>query len=278
MGVLLFAVLCVLLAYMLIAKKFTKRLIITASIIIMTGLTLYVSSVGLGWTTVQQVRQQYQKAEVSYEIDASEISGSRALKLDGYDDSVEVEYVVSNEKPRASVKYSTLMFRHPTVQLKRDNNTLSLSANINKDSSYCGDFQYCKNIQVTIYGPALQKIDTNRNVNYTTTEQDELNLNSHDAHVNIISSRTIGKLNANLERAELFASQAAVRDVELVSDASSTTNLAKIQQLNVTAPTICTVDDRALVSYHNATQITLNQKIIQNTDAEYPCVRFSVAE
>lgn len=277
LGVLLFVVLCELVAYMLIAKKFTQRFFVAAGIIIMAGLTMFASSMAVSWTLSQRLQQISEKATTSYDVDASAVVGATSFSLSSQaDDSVAVSYVVTDGKPRVTVSYNTYNFAtQPTIKLQRDGDKLSLSAKTKRSLNLCMGGDYCNSVHITIYGPALQEIDAqNHQLNYAATGQAELTVKAEDAAVTISSSRTIDLLTATLSgTSRLSAADAAISAVKLTSNAASDSTFATIKSLDATIPSVCASGYVSMIYYNGAPQITLNGESV-TLGNDYSCVSF----
>ena len=276
LGLILLVALLELIAYMLLTKKFTKNLATVAAIIILAGLTMFASSIVVGFSLNRHMEQTNEKSMTSYNIDTSAVTDATKLIL-GNDQSVKVTYVATTDKPHATVRYSKMFFsKDPAVRLVRDGDAVKVESSSKHNSAACFNASYCDLVDITIYGPALNVIETTgQPINYTTTSQPTLAVKADKATVNIISRQTIGTLSAAMTNdAHLDATQAGIGAVALEGDTTLGGEFATINQLAVTIPTVCASNAAASISYSGTPKVTLNGGSVSGL-GDHDCISFT---
>lgn len=243
----LFATLCLLLAYSLFTQKFTRRTGYATGAIIALG--LIAASIGaLGiYPGTQRLHDNREAALAKRPLDTSALAGITKLRIDS-PHRVRLNYTVSTT-PTASVRYDTLSSRQaPDVNFQKNGGELVISAK--RYGKPCTDMEvYCDNyVELSLAGPALTDIEstTMSDFTYITSDrQASLNLIGQSrSTLAIQSERPIDQLTANLTGGStLDASSASIQRAKIsVQSTNDTVNLAHLDSLDLVIPNSCPRD------------------------------------
>lgn len=270
-----FVIFCATLAYMVIAKKFARRLVLAIVGMIIVGITLFTASVGIMAVGYRYEADRLEKSDVAKTIDASAIEGAKQLTLDS--ENVLVNYVVSTDPPKAELRYSTFMTGEtPSIELSRNGDTLVVKA-ISTPPYRC--VGVCDNsVMLTLYGPALDVVTTNNSLNYdAVVEQASLTVNAQrGSRVSIYGSKHIAQLNANIEEAQFDTVGGNIGNVNLKADSSSGVSLGNVGVVEVTAPQTCPSNGGLDLTISAAQSVTINGAAVTESNLREPCFRFQL--
>lgn len=270
-----FVIFCVTLAYMIIAKKFVRRLVLTIVGLIIIGITLFTAGVGVMAVGYRYEVNRIEQSDVTKSIDPAVVAGAKQLTVDS--ENVLVRYVVSNEAPKVDLRYSTIMVNGvPDIKMSRNGDTLAVKAISTPPLRCIGD---CGSVvMLTIYGPALETVTANSAVNYdVAVEQGALTVNAQrGSNVSIYGSKNIAQLNATVEEAQLDTVGGNIGNVSLKADSLSNVSLGNVGAVDVSAPQTCPSNSGLDLTISGAQSVTINGVTATEGNLREPCFHFQL--
>jgi len=229
-GALLLTALFAMIAYAFLAKKLTKRMIVSGIVIIVLGLSAFAVSVGIVTTQSWRVSSEARAAVQTTKLNLpKEFSEAKTVVFDNptpsdaasyYAAISSIQYIVDEGTPR----YELTSLPKAKVVLKTEGTAVHITLDIPKD--YRNNF-----VQPTliVYGPALESVETNGvQVNYS-------NVQSQDA-LYIALSKNFGSVTATGTYKSVVVSGKGSVDVS--SAAIETLDVRSTQELSVSAGTV----------------------------------------
>ena len=279
----LFALLCAVVAYALIGKRFTRRIGYLGIGIAVLGLVLFGFAVAGISLERDDLQKQFRAEQKKVSLDAEKLTGVRRIvvKSPSY---IDVNYdVQKTAKPSASVSYNQRsMTGVPQVTLERHDDLLTISASYtSKDChdilSGCG---YGESLALNLSGPELSDIMVeNSTVSYMTDGQNELVVDGKNSGaVTLESKGAIQRLKASLENdSRINATDANIRDVSLaLFGRSSNAEFAQIANFEATIPDFCgRSQGYGAVEVEGAVKAMVNGAPYDKT-ADYHCTEVSI--
>jgi len=240
-GALLLAALFSIIAYAFLAKKLTKRMIVTSIVIIALGLSAAGVSIGTAATQTWRVSTEAQSAVQTTKLNLpKEFAATKSVVFDNPNQSDtgslyaaigSIQYIVDEGTPR----YELSSLPKTKVVLKTEGTVTRISLEIPKD--------YRNNYVVPnliVYGPALENIETNGvQVNYSnTSSQNSLTVNLSKNFGNVTLSGTYVSVVAT-GKGNVDASSAAVQSLTVNSTQELSVSAGTVRELTVTQSDVC---------------------------------------
>lgn len=262
----LFMAMLGLLAYAVIARKFTKKMGIALIIIMVSGMSAFaVGAFGLRGDYGQSMTQMLDQNKTEKTYDAAAFSGVTRLVVDSPDNELYVNYTAAGA-PSMVLSYDKRnMTNTPKVTVTKSGDTATLTTDTQSNGCPGGT---CMPTSLTITGPVLAAISTtNGNVSYNTNGQDTLSLVAGgDAHVDIYGRKDpVGVVSASIAgEGFVTVSSAPVKALSLVYEGGSGRALAgNVNTITITAPTVCaTVSRLPSLMYVSSDTVMLNGKSV----------------
>ena len=254
-GALLLTALFSMVAYAFLAKKLTKRMIVSGIVIIVLGLSAFAVSVGIVTTQAWRVSSEAQAAVQTTKLNLpKEFSQAKSVVFDNpnqseignyYASVSSIQYIVDEGTPR----YELSALPKTKVIVKTEGETTHISLDIPKDfrNNYVQP-------SLIIYGPALTSVETNGvQVNYS-------NVQSQDA-LSIVLSKSFGTVTTTgtyksvviSGKGSLDASSSAIQTLEVRSTQELTVSAGTVRELIVTQSDVC-----GNINYSGATNVTVS--------------------
>lgn len=270
---LLFVTMLGLLAYALIAKKFTKRMGVGLLAIIVAGLTSF-GAARAGYYTNYGVELDRRVNTVKRDIDVSLLKDATNLVVKSPNDSITIEYATTSDAPNAYISYDAKVNHdQPGVKLSRDGDSVILEVyKILKDCNR----GLCAPAVVYVNGPALTSITSgNAQFGYRVNrDQEAININmSENAHAVLSSSgAVIDQLNLKLNgSASVSAEGAVVKDVQANIIDTAQLSLGNVKNIDVTTPEVCASNSSSpQLDYESAGEVKVNGELTSGS-VEKPC-------
>jgi phage shock protein PspC (stress-responsive transcriptional regulator) len=253
-GMLLLTALFSLVAYAFLAKKFTKRMLISAVIITSLGLISVTAAAGItatqSWRISSEAQAQVQTTKLNL---PKEIEGIQSIVFEDQSDKKEdyyagissVQYIVDEGTPR----YELAALPKAKVSVKIEGQTARVSLDIPSD--YRNAFV---RTSLIIYGPALPSITTDGvRVNYSNVSaQESLNLTLNKNHTDVSVEGTFQSVVVT-GKGSVDLSSSAIQLLDVRSEQQLTVNGGTIRELTVTQPEVC-----ASSTYRDSTNVSLS--------------------
>jgi phage shock protein PspC (stress-responsive transcriptional regulator) len=259
---LLLTALFVLVAFAAFTQKITRRVLLSAIIVVVLGLASFGTGVGLAQygATLRRQAVEANTHEVSIQL-PSTIKTATALdiKAPGF----KVRYIVDSEQPNARMRVITdKTTAVPNVSMVMDGTTLKL----NTDGTTLQDVCYwpgCDGFlqQIIIYGPAMDAIATaaGSQVNYSAANQSKLVVTTKKDTRFAVDSGTVDTLTVNAEdTVSISAADATITHAKLTFSNSASISLGTVQTLDITHTDSCPAGKQSQVEIWNAKGLTIN--------------------
>lgn len=258
---LLFVVLMVLAAYASFAWMVNKKMLVAGGVIIVLGLTSFMTAIGLGSYGVNQVHQRIAELQTSQTVAATELKNVKTIEIDN-GSNVPVNYIATNDAPHITTEYLK-GYQKPTVKTTVDNGTAHMVIGATSDCQNSARVACLGYESVTIYGPAAANLTaTKGNLNYTA-DQDAMVLQvNSDANVTLGGSTTT--LQATVATgASLDAGGAAIHSVQVNLQQNAMANFGTVVDLTATVPEACGAGNSSALTYASATNLIVNGQSAQ---------------
>lgn len=275
-GVFLVALLS-LLAYALLAKKFTQKMGIVLITIMLAGLSSFVIGVaGLRFTYDTPLNV----SQVTKPLAADDLSGVKRLTVESTGNAA-VSYTSTNNPSGASVLFPQEYKNSdvPTITLKRvgDSAILTISG---------GKAQECQegcNVWVDVQGPALEKVDVkNSRLIYSQLSEQATTftvLASGGARVVVSSAGQFTDMAFEAAgMSDIDMAAASIVNVRGTLSQSGSVQLGNIENADVTAPSVCPAEtyNAPSLRYASARSIKINN-VAYNASQPLPCLRINAS-
>jgi len=240
-GMLLLTALFSIIAYAFLAKKLTKRMIVTSIVIIALGLSVAGVAIGTAATQTWRVSSEAQAAVQTTKLNLpKEFAATKSVVFDNpnqndignyYAAVSNIQYIVDEGAPR----YELSALPKTKVVLKTEGNVTRISLEIPKD--YRNNYVQPSLI---VYGPALENVETNGvQVNYSNTiSQNSLTVNLSKNFGNVTLSGTYVSVVAT-GKGSVDASSAAVQSLTVNSTQELSVSAGTVRELTVTQSDVC---------------------------------------
>ena len=255
-GMTLFTALAGLLAYAFFSRKATRRIIVSAVVIIALGLVSVVSAVGVtgtqSWRLSTEARQSVRQATTTLPAAFANINSltfapnTNEHELDG----VAIKYVVDNGPARYEL--TALPTVKPTITIDGQHATVSVAVAKDWRSTFTQP-------SLTIYGPALETLalESGRWVSYEGMQQPMLHITStSNASVQVSGSYKQLEIKGS---GVVDMSGSAVERAVVVSDQGLFVTLATVRELTVTQPETCPSSINAETTSVSVRNVTLGE-------------------
>jgi phage shock protein PspC (stress-responsive transcriptional regulator) len=270
---LLFVAMLGLLAYALIAKKFTKRMGVGLLAIIVAGLTSFGVATA-GYYTNYGVELDWRVNKVKRDIDVSLLKDTTNLVVKSPNDSIMIEYATTSDAPNAYIFYDEkLSYDQSGVKLSQDGDSVILEVyKIPKDCNR----GLCAPTVVYVNGPALASITSiNAQFGYRVNrDQEVIDINmGENAHAVLSSGgAVIDQLNLKLNgSASVSAEGAVVKDVQANIIDAAQLSLGNVKNIDITTPEVCASNSSSpQVDYESAGEVKINGELT-NGSVEKSC-------
>jgi len=254
-GGLLLTALFSLIAYAFLAKKLTKRMIVSGIVIIVLGLSAAVVSVSVAASQSFRISSEAQASVNTTKLNLpKEFASTKNIVFDNpgqssaanyYASISSIQYIVDEGAPR----YELSALPKAKVVLKFEGETAHLSLDIPEDyrNAYVQP-------SLIIYGPALQAFETNGvQVNYSNvSSQDLLNIKLSKAYGNVTLSGDYQSVIVE-GKGSFDASSSAIKTLDVRSTQELTVSAGTVRDLIVTQSDVC-----GNINYNGATNVTVS--------------------
>jgi phage shock protein PspC (stress-responsive transcriptional regulator) len=240
-GLLLLTALFSIIAYAFLAKKLTKRMIVTSIVIIALGLSAAGIAIGTAATQTWRVSTEAQSAVQTTKLNLpKEFAATKSIVFNNplesdtgslYAAVGSIQYIVDEGVPR----YELSALPKTKVVLKTEGNITRISLEIPKD--YRNNYVMPSLI---VYGPALENIETNGvQVNYSnTSSQDAMNVTLLKNYGNVTLSGAYKSV-VTSGKGSVDVSSAAVQILTVNSTQELSVSAGTVRELIVTQSDIC---------------------------------------
>jgi len=240
-GMLLLTALFSIIAYAFLAKKLTKRMIVTSIVIIALGLSVAGVAIGTAATQTWRVSTEAQSAVQTTKLNLpKEFATTKSVVFDNPNQSdtgsyyaavSNIQYIVDEGAPR----YELSGLPKTKVVLKTEGATTRISLEIPKD--YRNNYVQPSLI---VYGPALETVETNGvQVNYSnTTSQNSLTVNLSKNFGTVTLNGSYQAVVAT-GKGSVDASSAAIQSLTVNSTQELSVSAGTVRELNVTQSDVC---------------------------------------
>jgi len=240
-GALLLTALFSIIAYAFLAKKLTKRMIVTSIVIIALGLSAAAVSIGTAATQTWRVSTEAQSAVQTTKLNLpKEFATTKSVVFDNPNQSdtgsyyaavSNIQYIVDEGAPR----YELSALPKTKVVLKTEGTTTRISLEIPKDyrNAYVQP-------SLIVYGPALESVETNGvQVNYSnTTSQNSLTVNLSKNFGTVTLNGSYQAVVAT-GKGSVDASSAAIQSLTVNSTQELSVSAGTVRELTVTQSDVC---------------------------------------
>ena len=240
-GALLLTALFSIIAYAFLAKKLTKRMIVTSIVIIALGLSAAAVSIGTAATQTWRVSTEAQSAVQTTKLNLpKEFAATKSVVFDNPNQSdtgsyyaavSNIQYIVDEGAPR----YELSALPKTKVVLKTEGTTTRISLEIPKDyrNAYVQP-------SLIVYGPALESVETNGvQVNYSnTTSQNSLTVNLSKNFGTVTLNGSYQAVVAT-GKGSVDASSAAIQSLTVNSTQELSVSAGTVRELTVTQSDVC---------------------------------------
>lgn len=271
----LFMMMLGLLAYALLAKKFTRAMGVALIVIMLTGLSAFAVGVfGLRGDYSRSMMQMLDDNKVSTTLDAASLVGAKDLVVDSADNVLYVDYTVAAGAPHMTLEYDKRnMTIQPKVTLVKNGNVVTLKTDTQSNGCMGGT---CSPTFVKITGPELHSITSaNGNISYTTDGQGSLEMTANgDSKLDVYGRKNaLGEVTLTAgDNAMVTVNNAAVTAVTArYTSGHARVIVGTVQRIEVTTPTVCssTIWQPSLM-YIASPQITVNGAAV-TPQSNLPC-------
>lgn len=271
----LFVALMLLGVYALATWKLTRKMSVTALVVMVAGLVAAGSAVVTMTYGVSMTQKTIDSHTVHRRIElAQQFKGATQLSVQGF--GPQVSYIVTDGEPYAEVQsVDRPGMQKVTLAVDRQGDTVSVHMDHMKDRASCGSWGCARDgyTAVTIHGPVFERIRIDdANLGYQNSEQDILAIDANNAAKFSVDGK-VHELRARVgENSSIVASNASVDLVQLdLSRDSGAAELGVVQQLMLTVPKSCSASSQRTVDYLRADTVMLNGVTIAGTE-DTPCV------
>ena len=254
-GALLLAALFGIIAYALLAKKLTKRMIISCVVIVVLGLSAVALSVGTAATqslrTSSEAQSLKQITERNLPKEFKEVTSvvfekpTEPEDASYYEAITTVQYIVDEGAPR----YELSGLPNAKAVIKIEGKTANVSVDIPSN-------RYNRYVQpiLTIYGPALDTVETGGvQVNYSSSEpQDALSVVLSEAFGNVILNGTYMSVVMS-GKGSVDASSSAIQKLDVRSTQELSVSAGTVRELIVTQSDVC-----GNIAYNGSTKVSVS--------------------
>ena len=254
-GMLLLTALFVIVAYALLAKKFTKKLLVTGIVVVCLGIVSVAAVTSISatqsWRVQSEAQSSVQTTKLNLPKDFASVqslvleSPTKSSDASYYTALSSIQYVVDEGAPR----YELTGLPKTKVIVKLENQTAHLSLDIPED--YRNAFVQPN---LVIYGPALNTLETNgvRTSYSNVASQGEFKValakNYNDVTVNGTFQSVIVSGKGTLD-----LSSSAIQVLTINSEQDLSVRAGTVRELSVSQPEVC-----ASSTYNNSTSVTVS--------------------
>ena len=277
---LLLGILFLLGAYAAFTQKITKRVWVSAIIVIVLGLTSFGAAIGFGQYAATM--QQRIVDENTHQISIALPNNTKtAMSLSISAPSFNVRYIADTDEPHAEMRVITQKgVAVPKVTVKMDGTKLVISADKNDVQRICY-WPGCDGSQqtITIYGPAVQSIEAQEQsyVVYSPLNQPKLELNAKkDATLNV-GEGTVENLEIKAADDTTISTDNATvvhATIELASGANA--SFGTTQDINVIHSNSCPSGMQSRVSLWSTGSLTVNGTTQPLQSTNLTCMRLEI--
>lgn len=272
-----FVVFCFVVARALFANRYSNRFWIVLGALSVLGVGSFAVG-GFCARNIDSVRQvELERSMVAKSVDASKLLGIKELVIKS--DGARISYIVTADAPKIMMRYSRrTVLEAPATTLDRTNDTVTMTTRVNHD--HLRVRPYIEPIEITVYGPALSKLDNQLGVvSYETLGQDELTIHTgKQTSTRLVGTKAIRRVTANTENASLDLSGANIVALMLTADSGSDVQVGNIASLEATVPESCPTSEQFELRANHANTITLNGVKLIDYEKHTPCMSVMVRE
>ena len=275
LGGLLLTSLFSLMAYAAFRQKISKRIVVSAVVIILLGLTTLAGAIGIGYYQSQQQQAYIERntKEVTVPLEAA-FSSIKDLTIAV--NNTNVTYIV-DDNPRIVFTAFNGKSIQPEVVLEDQAAVITI-----EQRSHDTWFHYDPG--VTIYGPALESVNvTSGYLQYRSAEkQSQLSVNIDQAGVVVeIEDATIETVTATVAGGAQFnAIGAAVESAIIVVDPQAAVTLGHVRQLTLTTQESCPAfGEKAVIEVASVSEseMTLNGQAVSARSSSTTCTDIEIS-
>lgn len=238
-GLMLLAAMFGVIAYSLLLKRYTKRVGVSLVIIIISGIVVFASTVGIGVTQSIRASTEAQRLVKNVsDVLPQNFAGVKKLTVERSENSndaynpVTITYVVDAGTPR--YEFHGLPGTKPTLSINGDAATLKMQKSKDGRSFF---------VQPTliIYGPALNAITNDGTaLNYQAKAQDTLAVQTTGQSMETtVSGGTYKTVTVTGETASASLGSAVIESLTVNSKNSLAVGAGTVRTLTVTQPDVC---------------------------------------
>jgi phage shock protein PspC (stress-responsive transcriptional regulator) len=254
-GLVMLSVLFSIIAYALLAKRLTKRMIITSIVIVILGLTSAAVAIGITATQSWRVSSEAQAAvQTTKQNLPNGLAGVKSVVFESPTNAVEsglfptttsVQYIVDAGMPR--YKLTALPKAKVTVTVEGDVARVSLSIPNDHRNGFVQPY-------LIVYGPAIEAITTNgATLTYDNANpQDSLLVSLNKQYGNITVNGTFNAVSVK-GNGTADVSSSAIQALTVDSQQELNVTAGTVKDLSVTQPEVCATN-----SYGYAKRVTVS--------------------
>lgn len=277
-----FMALCVLLAYALIAKRFSRVMGTILIVIMIAGLASFATGVlGYRGVTAPSYQQKQPIQQITKTLDKTQLQGVKRLTVTA-DPNTTISYSAKAGTGKAILSYPIYAKsdRAPEVTVTKDGDSATMTVKGSPDCSW-----WCQGPNwIDIEGQALDEVIVNNGqfiYNQSDTAGSSFKLVTHnDAKAVINSLATLASLAFSANgNSDIDATGASIDSVAGALAERGSIEVGNVKNIEYTAPASCP-RDRSLsptAEYASADSIIINGEALKN-DGSYPCFTIQKAD
>lgn len=238
-GLMLLATMFAVIAYSLLLKRYTKRVGVSLIIIVISGIVVFASTVGIGVT--QSIRASTEAQRLAKTVndvlpqgftDVKKLAVERGENGSDRYSSVAITYIVDSGKPR--YEFHGLPGTKPALSLNGDSATLKMQKAKDGRSFYIQP-------TLTVYGPALESVTNDgANLSYQAQAQDTLAVQTTGRSMDTtVSGGTYKTVTVTGESASVSLGSAVIESLVVNGKNSLQVSAGTVRNLTVTQPDVC---------------------------------------
>jgi phage shock protein PspC (stress-responsive transcriptional regulator) len=279
---LLFMTLNSLLAYAAFAWRFTKRMVIATVVIVAAGLIAFGIAAGLGMFGGRTLETSIDELTHTEKVQLDQLAGVQ--NIISHNKGVPIQYKVTGGQPYAEFKIVSKDNKMPKWNAARSGDTLELTVKDIQDESCQNGMWHnlcIDTVSVTIYGPALSKIESREGrFDYTATNQENLEVTTQPDTTIALGGGTISKVHANVAKDSIFDGEgAAILNGDIKVGDNASVSLGVLVNLALVMPEGCPANSKAEVSIQRVTNLTkANTSVSQSDEIDENCTTIRIQE
>lgn len=277
MSGLLLAALFGVIAYALLARKFTKRIIVTIVVVIAAGSTLFAAAGGIVSYREKFMSDEIERSMQTRTIDLPDTFGAiTSMKTTFH--SADVNYIVDTN-PRIVVKSveNTVL---PKMMVANNEATLTF------DGKDYGNFSKAYT-RITVYGPKLESIYADgTQFNYSGGD-DVLTIDVINNAAVVVKNGEFKTVTARIVgSSSVLATDAAIEQAIIEAKGAAQYSFGVVKSLNVTTPEVCATQDNGREGWGSVAGVSSNvmmynggeRAAVNGTKINQPCANIMIGK